>query len=93
MKEFATLVTDILTEILPDSDFWKTVIVLAVIFTLTRYPWTWLGRSIRYLFRWAKCMLLNAHTDELVSGSRNVWGQLISGTVRCRVCGRIDHFS
>ena len=86
-------ILEILFAILPDSNVWKFLTIVVVLFTLTKYPWEWIGRGIRYLFRWVPCKVFNSHCFEMKTGSTNAWGQFMAGTVQCVVCGRIQHFS
>lgn len=86
-------VLEILSAILPEGNVWKFLAIVVVVFTVTKYPWELMGRGIRYLFRWVQCRVLDSHYFEVTTASKNVWGQVMAGTLRCVVCGRIEHFS
>ena len=92
MQDLIDVIVEILLEILPDNDIWKVVLLILVIFTVTRYPWEWIGRVIQYAFRWMRCYLFKTHTYSMMTGTKNMYGQLMSGTKRCVVCGYVQHF-
>ena len=86
-------ISELLSAILPESDLWKLTAIIVVVFTVTKYPWEWLGRGIRYLFRWIQCKVFDSHYFEMKTASRNAWGQFMGGTGQCTVCGHLQHFS
>ena len=85
-------IIEILSALLPDGDVWKALVILLIVFTITKYPWIWLGRAIQYVFRWVWCYCFGRHSYVARTATGNVWGQIMSGTMQCSVCHRIEHF-
>ena len=91
-EHIGSAVLEIILRVLPDNDVLRAVVIIAVL-VLARFPLEWIGRAIRYMYRWVRCRFLGVHSYAVVTGARNLYGQLMSGTVRCVVCGEITHFS
>ena len=88
----ADAIVEILSEFLPNSDIWRSVVIVVVIFTVAKYPWVWIGRTAQYMGRWVKCYLFGSHHYVLTTRQQNVWGQIMSGTKQCDLCGRTEYF-
>ena len=86
-------IVEIISEFLPESDLLKTVTILMVLFTVTRYPWEWLGTAIRYAVRWLCCYVFKSHSYRQMGGTGNVYRQLMSGSTQSAICHRIEHFA
>ena len=81
-----------LVEILPESDLYRTVIIMLGIIIIPVKPAIWIGKGIRYSVRWIRCQIFSSHSWITVSGALNLWGQPMSGMIQCRVCLRQQYF-
>ena len=93
MEGTVSAVLEVLLAILPNNDLLRAITVVLLFLILTKYPLVWCGLAIRYMYRWVQCRCYGVHTDEAVTASKNAYGQMVAGTKRCLVCGRIEHFA
>lgn len=94
MDDFFKTATDILGEVLPDTDIGKLAGLLIVAFfaliVTGRFKLEWIGIFLRHVGRWLRCKLRDRHRYyqegigwlDFNTGHR-------SGTFVCRVCGKV----
>ena len=78
-------IVEILSQILPESDELKVALFIVILFTVTRYPWEWIGRATLYMFRWTRCYLFKNHVYLDMTSE----GEPIDRSKSCLVCGHI----
>ena len=97
MDKVLTTILEILTKILPESDFGKVMCVLIIVLLLLiitgRLKLEWIGKGMRYL--WCRCLKcpLGQHSWRLagvgyLSASGGVRGPYI-----CKYCRKQDYFT
>ena len=84
------LVVEILSEVLPDSD-WLKVAALAVGVVIVKCQLEWIGWGVRYVFRWVRCYVLKTHHYVLSTNKSEMHDQLMTGTRQCSVCLNTEH--
>ena len=92
MNEFLKLATDILSTLMPESD-WATVLILFgllffILILVGRFKLEWIGHGIRHILRWLRCKCRDKHLfipDDLTWLDINTGRR--RGVFRCSVCG------
>ena len=94
MCEFATVASEILFAILPDSDIGKILgllIIVWLVFVVTgKFRLEWLAFGSRHVYRWLRCKIADKHYVGYV-GVVNPDDSYVRRFSQCRICGKRYH--
>ena len=97
MDEFVRSMTDILSAVLPDSDFGKLLALLIVagfLLILTgRFKLQWIASGTRQIYRWLRCKAGDKHYYQPANiGWIDIATGRHRGTYVCSVCNKVHIF-